>query len=236
MADHVRVREVDDRERVAVADLLDEPVGELVARTSPASCRSSATSRGEGTRMRVSPGNSSSRPPLKKYVTCAYFSVSAACSWRTPCSASTSAITISTSLLREADREVEVLAVFRHRRQVDAELDRASRDSCRPRSGRKLKKIAVSVAGSRRGRPSSTIGLDELVGDAARRSSPAPPRSGRRRARPCRRRSRRARAGSAPSACRGPWRSSGRRRSRSVRRAARRDRARRSAATRRARP
>jgi len=34
--------------------------------------------------MRCSPGNSFSSPPLKKYVTCAYFSVSAMRSWRTP--------------------------------------------------------------------------------------------------------------------------------------------------------
>ena len=36
-----------------------------------------ATSFGEGIIARSSPGKASSRPPLKKYVTCAYFSVSA---------------------------------------------------------------------------------------------------------------------------------------------------------------
>ena len=47
--------------------------------------------------MRVSPGHSSSTPPLKKYVTCAYFSVSATWSWRAPAAASVSASVYRTS-------------------------------------------------------------------------------------------------------------------------------------------
>ena len=47
--------------------------------------------------MRVSPSHSASTPPLKKYVTCAYFSVSAAWSCRRPRSASTSASVSCTS-------------------------------------------------------------------------------------------------------------------------------------------
>src|SRR5688572_9751491 len=39
--------------------------------------RSYVSTWGDGTRMRVSPGYSFSLPPLKKNVTCAYFSVSA---------------------------------------------------------------------------------------------------------------------------------------------------------------
>ena len=39
---------------------------------------------GDATRMRSSPSKGCSRPPLKKKVTWAYFSVSAVCSWRLP--------------------------------------------------------------------------------------------------------------------------------------------------------
>ena len=44
--------------------------------------------------------------------------------------------------------------------------------SCRTRSGRKLKTIALSRAGSSRGRPVEHDGLDELVGDPARVARP----------------------------------------------------------------
>ncbi len=44
-----------------------------------------------GTRIRSSPAYGTSMPPLKKYVTCAYFSVSAVRSDVRPCSASVSA-------------------------------------------------------------------------------------------------------------------------------------------------
>src|SRR3954469_18537825 len=49
------------------------------------------TSRGEGTSSRTSPGYGSSSPPLKKYVTCGYFSVSATCSCGKPASETTCA-------------------------------------------------------------------------------------------------------------------------------------------------
>ena len=45
---------------------------------------------GDGTRIRSSPGNTVSRPPLKKNVTCAYFSVSAMRSWVSPARDTTS--------------------------------------------------------------------------------------------------------------------------------------------------
>ena len=47
------------------------------------------TSRGEATSSRRSPAYGVSSPPLKKYVTCGYFSVSATCSCVAPRSAST---------------------------------------------------------------------------------------------------------------------------------------------------
>ena len=48
-------------------------------------CKSYVATAGELTKIRCSPSNSASRPPLKKKVTCAYFSVSAMRSWVLPC-------------------------------------------------------------------------------------------------------------------------------------------------------
>ena len=78
---------------------------------------------------------------------------------------STSASVSGDGLLREHDRAVELLAVARHRRQVDAARRAAAARAAAPRSGRKLKKIAVSP-GSIRGRAVDHDRLDELVGDA----------------------------------------------------------------------
>ncbi len=75
-------------------------------------------------------------------------------------------------LLGERDRAVEVVAVDRHRRQVVARLEQPL-ESWRPRSGRKLKKIAASSPGRSRGRSSTHDRLDELVGDAGVVGSPA---------------------------------------------------------------
>src|SRR5206468_7199708 len=46
--------------------------------------RSYVATFGLGTSRRSSPGQGVSTPPLKKYVTCAYFSVSATWNWRQP--------------------------------------------------------------------------------------------------------------------------------------------------------
>ena len=128
VADHVGIREVDDAEAVALRERARRPRRRRPPRTSPASGRSSATSRGEGTSTRVSPSHSASSPPLKKYVTCAYFSVSAACSWRMPAPLSISASVSAHLLLRERDRRRDVLGVPRHRRQVDARLEQPPRE------------------------------------------------------------------------------------------------------------
>ena len=53
------------------------------------------TSRGESTSSRTSPSYGSSSPPLKKYVTCGYFSVSETCSCVSPRSAISFASVIS---------------------------------------------------------------------------------------------------------------------------------------------
>ena len=85
-----------------------------------------ATSRGDGTSTRVSPSHSDSSPPLKKYVTCAYFSVSAAWSCRSAGRAQRFRERVDDFLLGEGDRRVDVLRVPGHRRQVDAPLEQAS--------------------------------------------------------------------------------------------------------------
>ena len=62
--------------------------------------------------MRSSPGKASSTPPLKKYVTCAYFSVSARRRFSTPASAHTSARMCDEVLGGKAARKAELLLVF----------------------------------------------------------------------------------------------------------------------------
>ena len=69
--------------------------------------------------MRRSPAHSSSRPPLKKYVTCAYFSVSATCSWRIAVLGADLGHRLVDLLLLEGDGAVEVVPVTRHRRHVE---------------------------------------------------------------------------------------------------------------------
>jgi hypothetical protein len=69
---------------------------------------------------RVSPAGGSSRPPLKKYVTCGYFSVSAVRKLVRPCAASTSASRLSIGCGGKARSERKVLVVLRHGDHVDA--------------------------------------------------------------------------------------------------------------------
>ena len=127
-------------------------------------------------------------------------------------------------LLGEHDRAVELLAVARHRRQVEAARRAAAGSAAAPRSGRKLKKIAAVAGLERAAARRSTIGstnssvTPRVVARLHRVDRVVGVRAGRPR------RSRRRRAACAPSACRGPSRSSGRRRSRSGPAAARRGR------------
>ena len=97
-------------------------------------------------------------------MTCAYFSVSAQCSWRRPCSASTSASVSCHLLLPEDDRAVEVVAVARHRRQVEAGLEQALRELAR--AVRPEVEEDRRVAGLEPGTAGEMRGLDELVRDA----------------------------------------------------------------------
>ena len=116
-------------------------------------------------------------------------------------------------LLGERDREVEVVAVLRHRRQVDAELTELLGDLPRP-VGAEVEEDRGVLRGVEPRPAVEHDRQDELVGEAALVALLDRMQRIRRRARPSRRRSRRARAACAPIACRGPSRSSGRRPSR----------------------
>ena len=58
--------------------------GRLAARSSPACGRRSGRRAARAPARAARPRTGCSSPPLKKYVTCGYFSVSATCSWRPP--------------------------------------------------------------------------------------------------------------------------------------------------------
>ena len=86
VADHVGVGEVDDRRSAGSSSrhALDERVGGL-ARAHLAACgRRSARRAARAPARAARRATGASSPPLKKYVTCGYFSVSATCSWRAP--------------------------------------------------------------------------------------------------------------------------------------------------------
>ena len=126
-------------------------------------------------------------------------------------------------LLGEGDREVEVVAVAGHRRQVDAELAELLGEL--PRAvGAEVEEDRGVALGIEPRAAVDDDRLDELVGDAAVVARLHGGDRDRPRARPRRPRSRGARARCGPSACRGPSRSSGRPRSRCGRPAARRGR------------
>ena len=96
VADHVGVGEVDDREARSPA----RPSGAGTprsprARSSPACGRTSGRRAATAPSRAPRPSYGSSSPPLKKYVTCGYFSVSATCSCARPASAITFPIVIA---------------------------------------------------------------------------------------------------------------------------------------------
>ncbi len=62
---------------------------EQSSRPRPGSARGGSL-RNDGTRISLSPGKASARPPLKKYVMCVYFSSSAALNWPRPSRETTS--------------------------------------------------------------------------------------------------------------------------------------------------
>ena len=85
VADHVGVRVVGDDEVVARLSRWRRRARSVIG--AGAHLRREVVGRHlafDGTRMRSSPGKGGSTPPLKKYVTWAYFSVSATWSWRLP--------------------------------------------------------------------------------------------------------------------------------------------------------
>ena len=117
--DHVRVREVDDAERVAVADLARRRGRRPRPPTSPACGRSSARRAGSGRGSGPRPATRSSRPPLKKYVTWAYFSVSATWSCFSPLLGEHLGERRTARPAPRTRPAFEIRRVARHRRQVE---------------------------------------------------------------------------------------------------------------------
>ena len=104
-------------------------------------------------------------------MTCAYFSVSADVELADPVAREHLGERVLDDVLREGDGEVGSRLGSGSSSSGRRRVRRASRRAGAPRSGRKLKKIAVSRSGSRRGRPVDDDRLDELVGDIRGRSS-----------------------------------------------------------------
>ena len=84
---------------------------------------------------------------------------------------------------RERDRAVEVVAVARHRRQVEAGVEQPLRELAAAVRAEVEEDRGVAARRAAAG-PSSDDRLDELVGDARARSSPARRRPGRLRGAP----------------------------------------------------
>ena len=182
---------------------------------------------GDGTSLRSSPGQAASTPPLKKYVTCAYFSVSATWNCVQPASLKAWASDRASSGPKAtSDRQADLVLAHRD----DEEVRRApARPAGLVRSKRVERGLGQRV-GELPGAVGAEVDVDDRVavpqravravdhGRARRtrrsrrgRRPPRSPRWRRRRGAPRRGRSRRSRAPCAPSACRGPSRSSGRR-------------------------
>ena len=170
VADHVRVGEVGDDEVVAGrSDRLDERVGRRPPRSSPAGgrrSRPSGSGRGGGPR----PASGASTPPLKKYVTWAYFSVSATWNWRQP--ASRDGLGQRARHLgreRDLDRQARLVLGHRHdeevgrrraavgRRPVEAVERRASASAWVSWRARSARKLAWMI-----GSPSRTAAVDAV--------------------------------------------------------------------------
>ena len=98
-----------------VADAGGAHLGRLVVGGDVAAARAPA--------RRSSPSNGSSRPPLKKNVTCAYFSVSATCSWRQAVLGEALGSTWR-MVRRERDRQRELRLVAGHGDEVDGTAGR----------------------------------------------------------------------------------------------------------------
>ena len=121
VADHVRVREVRDERRRTRPTRCPPPAASVTPGALISGWRSYVATFGLGTRIRSSFGNGASRPPFRKYVTCAYFSVSATWSWRQPASATAPARQGTTSGGNATvDRQVGLVLGHRHHEQVGA--------------------------------------------------------------------------------------------------------------------
>ena len=144
---------------------------------------------GLGTRRRSSPGSGASTPPLKKYVTWAYFSVSATWNWRQPASLTAWARerAVSGGNATSTGRAASYSVIVTTRRSAgpgrpggetrskppNVGPSASAWVSWRARSARKFAwTIASPVSGPGPSTPSMTVGSDELVGLAARVARP----------------------------------------------------------------
>ena len=189
VADHVRVGEVRDDEVVlAGPDRLDQRVGDADGAHLRLRGR---TSRpwGSGRAGVPRPGTAASTPPLKKYVTWAYFSVSATWNWRQPAS-ETACGERARLLRREGDLDRQAGLVLGHRH------DEAGRVGAGRPIGAARSKPSKSRVGQRVGqlaRPvGPEVGVDDgvAVADRRRRSRRSPSAARTRRSRRGRRRPR----------------------------------------------
>ena len=121
--------------------------------------------------MRFSPGHASSTPPLKKYVTCAYFSVSAAWSCRSPALRDDLGERLGHVLLGEGDGAGDVVR--------GSGSSSSGRRRARAAAGELAAAVGPEVEEDRgvarriEARPAAEHDrLDELVGDRRARSSP----------------------------------------------------------------
>ena len=145
-----------------------EGVGDARAPTSPAA-RSYVATFGLGISSRSSPGHAVSMPPLKKYVTWAYFSVSATWNWRQPGLAERLGQR-ARGLGRERDEDRQALLVLGHRH--DEEILRAP-DGPRATSVEPVERRAV---GERVGQLPRAVGAEVQVDDrvTVQRAASAP--------------------------------------------------------------
>ena len=121
---------------------------------------------GLGTSMRSSPGQGASTPPLKKYVTWAYFSVSATWNWRQPASEKAWASERASSG-REGDLDRQARLVLGHRHDEEVARRRRARraPSGRSRRSRRRRQRVGQLAGP----VGAEVAVDDRVAVAERR-------------------------------------------------------------------
>ena len=228
VAHHVRVGEVHQDEVVLAASRWPARARPSPrARSSPASGRTSSRRAARAPGAGPRPGNGTSRPPLKKKVTCAYFSVSARAELaRGPLRQQLGEDLVSAARARRPPAGRRSHRTGSCRRScpsaqpaavelLEARVRRSARVSSRARSARKLKKTTTSPSRDAAHRRAVAVGHDrglhELVRHLLRVRGADRRQRVRGLARPAPRTMRLVgELARGPSACRGPWRSSAR--------------------------